>query len=296
VFAHRRPDHLRRVFDALVRNKGFDESKIFVYSDGAKNEVDEDDVALVRSLVSGLRFPNVKLIESPGNKGLVRSIHDGVTELIEDFGRVIVLEDDLVVGRYFLSFMNTGLDRYCDCERVVQVCGFTFSNAAVHQYDALFVPMASSWGWATWKRTWDRFNATDMSAGLAELRQSAPLRRSFDLDGRYPMYLTLRRSAAGRTESWAIWLQLYTFLSGGLALWPASSLVRNIGNDGSGVHSRWTRRRSPEGACELADRPLSSFPEQVDVDPAAWEQVRRAVAAANPASFRLLSAWTGRFP
>lgn len=296
VFAHKRPDHLRLVLDALARNSGFEDATLFVYSDGAQGPHDQEAVARVRGLVASCGLANVKLIESPRNRGLVESIRHGVGELTDEFGRVIVVEDDLVVGRHFLQFMNAGLDRYQSSDRVFQICGSLFPAAVGRRPRAFFVPLASSWGWATWKSTWDEFATCDLDGGLERLRRSSALRRGFDLDGQYPMYFTLRRSAAGRTQSWAVWFQLYAFLNEKLALWPPHSLVGNIGVDGAGVHGRWFRRRSTDGVAKSSDDPVSSFPDSVEVDEATWAEVRRSIGSAHPRTYRVISSWTGLVP
>lgn len=302
VFVYNRPDHLRRVLDALGANRGFDDTFVFVYSDGPRTAADEDLVQQVRGVVGAFGRRNVKLIESTRNQGIACSIRSGVAQLTDELGRVVVLEDDLVTSSYFLEYMNAALERYRECENVLQVCGFLPGGRIDGTPDSFFVPLSSSWGWATWQRAWAPFSAADLDPGLEKLRHSASLRRRFDLEGHYPMYLSLRRSATGRfglrrsagrsPDSWAVWWQLHLFLTEGLALWPSRSLVRNIGGDGSGAHSRRLRRDATSSVDEVSHRPVLSFPTLVKVDTADWNKVLEAFDATHPKWYRWLSSLT----
>lgn len=296
LFVYNRPDHLRRTLNALLANHGFDETTVFVHSDAPKTPNDEQRVDEVRRLVRGASRTNLTLIESDENKGSARSIREGVSELLTDSDRAVVLEDDLVTSRYFLDYMNAALERYAASERVLQVCGFGVRLGRTQLPETFFVPLSSSWGWGTWSRAWDKFNRFNFDTGLLRLRQNGHLRHSFDLNGRYPMYYTLRRSLRNDLATWDIRWQLYLFLTQGLALWPARSLVENIGADGSGVHSARSKRDATAMVSDLADSPVTSFPVVPEAHPEAWSAVQRAIVANNPFWHRWLVWWTRLFP
>src|ERR1700681_1678952 len=112
LFTYKRPEHTKATLDALVRNTLAAQTQLFVFSDGPKNESDSAAVESVRKLVrktSG--FASVTLIERRENMGLARSIIVGATELLDRHESIIVLEDDLVTSRNFLSYMNNALVR-----------------------------------------------------------------------------------------------------------------------------------------------------------------------------------------
>jgi hypothetical protein len=179
-------------------------------------------------------FKSVTIIERDTNYGLARSIIDGVTSLCEQYGRVIVLEDDLITSPHFLTFMNDGLTRYKAEDRVMQIAGYMFPINLDLEEDALFLPFTSSWGWATWERAWRCFDA--MGAGYQRLLEDQSLRRAFDLNGKYGYFRMLESQLSGETDSWAIRWYLSVFLMGGLILYPKKTLVSNMGFDGSGVN------------------------------------------------------------
>jgi len=144
---------------------------------------------------------------------------------------VIVVEDDLEVSPTFLRFMNAGLERYADNDRVMQISGYQFPVELPPR--PLFFSFPTSWGWATWARAWQHFDAD--AKGYSALAADKALRHHFDLDGSYPYFEMLERQRKGQVDSWAIRWHLSVFMRDGLVLYPGRSLVRNTGFDG-GTH------------------------------------------------------------
>lgn len=234
LFAYNRPDHLRRVSEALARNPEANASRLVVYSDAPKNSAAAGAVAQVRTLARGIRgFAAVELVERESNQGVARSIIEGVSSLTARFGRVIVLEDDLLPSGHFLAYMNGALDLYQDASAVASVAGYFFPVTAPLP-DTFFVRSADCWGWATWARAWAEFEPSGEKL-LGELRRRR-LEREFDFDGSYPYTRMLEEQIQGRNDSWAVRWYASAFLRGRLTLYPRSSQVQNIGADGSGVH------------------------------------------------------------
>jgi len=235
LFVYNRPAHTRRAVEALQRNRRAAATDLFIYSDAPKKPEAAAAVQAVRDYICTVGgFRTVTLVERAENQGLARSIIDGVTRLCAEHGRVIVLEDDLETSPHFLEYMNTALKRYEADERVMQIAGYMFSGPLEIDDDALLLPFISSWGWATWQRSWRHFDAN--AAGYGRLQASRELRRRFDLDGHYNYFRMLRAQQEGRIDSWAIRWYLSVFLRNGLALYPRKTLVRNLGLDGSGVN------------------------------------------------------------
>ena len=235
LFVYNRPWHTRQAVEALLANKEAAQSRLYVFSDAARDVAAHQAVAEVRDYIHSIAgFKAVTIVERETNFGLARSIIDGVTRLCEEYGRVIVLEDDLVTSPHFLAYMNDALARYENEERVMQIAGYMFPAELDIQDDALLLPFISSWGWATWHRAWRFFDAE--AKGYEKLLKDRELKKRFDLGGHYNYFKMLQRQQQGKTESWAIRWYLSVFLSQGLALYPKKTLVRNLGFDGSGVN------------------------------------------------------------
>lgn len=234
LFVYNRPEHVRRNIQALLKNELAAESELFIYSDAAKDETSQAAVKEVRAFIRSIQgFKKITITERAENWGLARSIIDGVTTLINRYGRVIVLEDDLVVAPHFLQFMNDALETYRDEERVghIQACDFTHAPSLP---DTFLIKWTGSWGWATWDRAWKHFNA-DGKALLAEL-ESRKLTYTFDFNGKYGYTRMLRRQIEGKNNSWAIRWNASLFLKDILSLNVGKSLVQNEGFDGSGTN------------------------------------------------------------
>ena len=234
LFVYNRLEHVRRNIQALLKNELAAESELFIYSDAAKDETSQATVKEVRAFIRSIQgFKKITITERTENWGLARSIIDGVTTLINRYGRVIVLEDDLVVAPHFLQFMNDALETYRDEERVghIQACDFTHDPSLP---DTFLIKWTGSWGWGTWDRAWKHFNA-DGKALLTEL-ESRKLTYTFDFNGKYGYTRMLRRQIEGKNNSWAIRWNASLFLKDILSLNVGKSLVQNEGFDGSGTN------------------------------------------------------------
>lgn len=234
LFVYNRLTHTQRCVEALLKNPLASESELFVYSDGAKDASQQETVNEVRNYIHSISgFKNIIVIERNENWGLARNIIDGVTTQINQYGRVIVLEDDLVVAPHFLKFMNDALEAYKNEPQVghIQGCDFTQDPTLP---DTFLIKWTGSWGWATWDRAWKHFNPNG-KALLQEL-EARKLTYTFDFDGKYGYTRMLRRQIEGKNNSWAIRWNASLFLKGILSLNVGRSLVQNEGFDGSGTN------------------------------------------------------------
>jgi len=238
LFAYNRPSHLSRTLEALSRNELAADSDLFVFCDGSRSPADAKMVQGVRDYVEGITgFKLLQVVKRPENLGLAQSIILGVTQLCNEFGRVIVVEDDLVTSPYFLRYLNEALSLYENDPEVISIHGYVYPVKASLP-ETFFIKGADCWGWATWKRGWALFNP-DGGKLLAEL-EARKLTREFDFSGTCAYTEMLRDQIAGRNDSWAIRWYASAFLQNKLTLYPGRSLVRNIGLDSSGVHCNST--------------------------------------------------------
>ena len=234
LFTYNRLQHTQRCLEALLKNTLAADSELFVYADAAKDEAGKEAVEEVRRYIHSLQgFRTITIIERDENWGLARNIIDGVTTQIKKYGKVIVLEDDLVVAPYFLQFMNDALEIYKDEPKVghIQACDFT-QDASLP--DTFLIKWTGSWGWATWERAWKHFNPNGKEL-LHEL-EARKLSYTFDFNGKYGFTRMLRRQIAGKNNSWAIRWNASLFIKDILSLNVGRSLVQNEGFDGSGTN------------------------------------------------------------
>ena len=234
LFVYNRLTHTQRCVEALLKNPLASESELFIYSDEAKDDTQKETVNEVRKYIHTVNgFKNITIIERNENWGLARSIIDGVSTQVNRYGKVIVLEDDLVVAPHFLQFMNDALEAYKDEPKVghIQACDFTQDPTLP---DTFLIKWTGSWGWGTWDRAWKHFNPNG-KALLQEL-ENRKLTYTFDFDGKYGYTRMLRRQIEGKNNSWAIRWNASLFLKDILSLNVGRSLVQNEGFDGSGTN------------------------------------------------------------
>ena len=277
-FAFRRPWTTLQALYSLSRCPEAARSVLHVFCDGPRGESDRADVALVREVVRSQRWcGRVEVHESARNQGLARSVIDGVTTLCRSDGRVIVLEDDLLVSSGFLDYMNRALAQYRDEPTVMQISGHSFP-AWPPEPRAVFMPLATTWGWATWQRAWSAFGE---QPEVGPLRHYAVVRRSFDLDGAYPYSQMLERQVAGEIDSWGIRWWWTMFQLRGLGLFPVRTLVRNIGFDADATHT--TGRSWVMDAPDwLADASITQLPAAVEPDQQAFRRWKEHLRARRP--------------
>lgn len=240
VFVYNRPEHTKETIESLAKNYFADETEVYIYSDAPKNEKAMQQVGLVRDYIDSLSqrklFKSVKVIKAEANKGLANSVISGVTEIIEQYGRAIIVEDDLVSAPDFLQYMNQALDYYDTDQRIWSISGYTFKISVPKDYksDMYLSYRGASWGYATWRERWNKVDWDVLD--YHEFSNDKELRQKFNRGGR-DMANMLDFQMQGKIDSWAIrWCYAQSKLDM-LTVYPIVSRIKNIGLDGTGTHS-----------------------------------------------------------
>jgi hypothetical protein len=242
IFIFNRPEYLRQTLASLSQCEGFDKTPLIVFGDGPKRDDQVPKVESARAVAREMLGDRADYRFSELNKGLARSLIDGVGALVNEHGRAIVIEDDLILAPSFLTFMNAGLDRYADEEAVYQVSGHNFDVPALADSKwAILLPLTTTQGWATWSRAWRHLD--EAATGWDELACNRALRCRFNLDGAYDYAAMLKRQKQGNGNSWGILWYWSVYRRNGLALFPPRTLVYNIGMDSAGTNGRGNFRR-----------------------------------------------------
>lgn len=220
IFAFNRLDALINVITSLLLNEEAQESDLFVFVDGAREgKVGERELvcSVCRYIENIVGFKSVNYTFSETNKGLGNSVIKGVTEVINRYGKAIVLEDDLILAPNFLFFMNQGLDKYKEEKSVFSICGYSNKVKVPkdYSYDTYFCTRSSSWGWATWA---DRWNSVDWE--LENFDKYHILKKEFNRWGGSDCWKMLNDWKCGRNKSWAIRFCFAQFLQKKVSLFP----------------------------------------------------------------------------
>lgn len=237
LFVYNRPWVTQQTLEALSKNTLAKESILYIYADGARDNATEAELLNIEKTRNILKMQEwcgeVHIIESEKNKGLASSIKYGVTEIVNKYGKIIVLEDDIFVSKYFLEYMNDALSIYEKTKKVMHISSFLPPKGKqINLPETFFLKYMSCWGWGTWSDRWALFiddidylyntlKNEDMNyAGVTET----------------DMFDQIERNYNGTLKTWAIKWYATIFLNEGLCLYPKETLVDNIGFDGSGMH------------------------------------------------------------
>lgn len=239
LFVYNRVEHTKKTLEALNRNEGATETELYIFSDAAANEVEEKNVEAVRKILDAFQkdsnFLRIEIIKAENNKGLEKSIIGGVTDIINRYGKVIVLEDDIFTSTDFLNFMNLALEYYENDKKVWSISGYTIDTPKIRdgKRDVYYTYRGECWGWASWS---DRWNKVDWSVcDYAIFKKSKQQQRLFNRGGR-DMTSLLDKQQKGEIKSWAIRWCYQQFKEQMITIFPKYSKVANIGFDGSGTN------------------------------------------------------------
>lgn len=272
LFVYNRPQHTERTIKFLQQNELALESRLYIFSDGAKTEADLEKVKEVRHFIKTISgFKSVEVIERKENNGLANSVIAGVSRLVKDYGQVIVFEDDLISSPYTLTYFNDALNRYRDEESVMHIGAYMYPLGEPLLPESFFYRAATSWGWATWDRAWQHFEP-NIDTLMAQF--DSKKKADFAIDNTMNFWKQMQAFKSGKNNSWAIRWYASIFLKGGLTLNPAQSLVNNIGHDGSGVHS---------GINDIYNviinpKPITQFPSIIEEDEKAYQAIKHFLA------------------
>lgn len=239
LFVYNRPWHTRQTVEALQKNELAAESDLFIFADGPKSNASEeclDKIKKVRQYIHTIDgFKSITIEEAPENKGLANSVIAGVTKIINQFGKVIVVEDDIVTHPFFLRFMNDTLTAFKNNKLIFTIGGYHYNFKIPFWYreKTYLLPRVASWGWATWV---DRWNLTDWNTQKYDSIISSPSEmKRFSIGGK-DLPEMLKKKLSGDIDSWAILWNYCMFTHNAYCLQPTNSLTTNTGFDNSGTN------------------------------------------------------------
>ncbi|MES2025543.1 MAG: glycosyltransferase [Pseudomonadota bacterium] len=276
LFVYGRLSHTQQTIEALQNNELAIESDLIIFSDAPKTDAQKDAVKAVRAYLRKISgFRSITIIEREENFGLARSIIEGVTFVTNKYGRVIVLEDDLITSPYFLIFMNEALNSYQENENVMHISGYMFPIDGSGLPETFFLRTASCWGWGTWQRSWRHFDKNPEK--LVNDFSKKEINR-FNMDGNYNFWSQVEKNKQKVLNTWAIFWYASIFQIDGLCLHPTVSMVNNIGHDSTGENCA----ENSDFSSILATRPVSYFEKDIKEHKLALERTNKFFQALKP--------------
>lgn len=231
IFVYNRVENLDQLFKSLLKNKEAKDTIVYIFSDGPKNQNDVQKVYEVRKIINNIKgFKKIEIIESEKNNGLANSIIRGVTQVINRYGKIIVLEDDLIVSNVFIRYMNTSLEKF-EKKDIWSISGYSpkIKVPSDYTHDFYLTMRACSWGWATWKDQWKTVDWNE------EIKGNKKIKKDFNNCGT-DLYNMLINQKKGYIDSWAIRWCYSQFLQKKYTVYPNRSFLSNDGFSNEGTH------------------------------------------------------------
>jgi GNT-I family len=242
IFAYNRPIHLKKLIESLNRNNLFSKSKVYVFVDGPKSEIDKNLILEIKIVLSEhLSNREIEIKFRNKNIGLANSVISGVSEILKKHSSVIVIEDDLEVSTNFLQYMNRALQSFFQRKDIFSISAynFNFNYKNILANDFYLSYRSSSWGWATWADRWGKVDWEFKNFNRVKYSKSA--RCLFERGGE-DLYQMMLDQQSGKIDSWSIRFDFAMFENNATCLYPKVSLVKNNGFDGSGTHKAISRK------------------------------------------------------
>ena len=261
LFVYNRLEHLQQTILSLQKNNLAKETTLYIFSDAGKNSKDDKKVEEVRKYLKTIRgFKSVIIIERLENFGLAKSIIEGVSELINKYGKIIVLEDDLYVSGDFIKYMNEALDFYQDNKDIFSISGYCapIKIPVDYRYDVFLFERINSWGWASWKNRWE---TVDWEMKYFEEFIKNPEQRKLFKRGGKDLCIMLLKQYQRKINSWAIRFNYACFEQKKLNVYPVGTKVINLGADGSGTNIKSTKKYKA-----ILNEEAIVFPEKLTVN------------------------------
>ena len=277
VFAYNRPFSLQQTLEALSKNKEAIESELFVFIDGPKSTNESHLVDYVEEIANSFSrfFKSLTIFKSELNNGLVKSIRTGITKMRNNYSNLIIIEEDICVSKYFLKYMNQGLNKYKDNKKIWHLNGFNFPSK-IEKNDCFFSRVMFCWGWATWNDRWEKYIQDSLFHDPFYINNilSEKLIKELNLNSNINFFSSQIKNNMKGKYSWAIFWYVYIFLNKGLCLTPYKSITKNIGHDGSGINCK---KISEIQNSPINNNPIKIFPNHFIEDKYALEEMKKYI-------------------
>ena len=282
LFVYGRPNHTKKTINALLLNPESSFTDLIIYSDGARDIKDVSSVNAVRKIINSIEgFKSITVIEHEENHGLANNIINGVTEVCNKYGKIIVLEDDIITSVHFLRFMNKVLNEYEDCKKIWHISGWNYPlDLDIKHPEAFLWRTMNCWGWATWSDRWMYFKKDPEDLIQTWTKESID---KFNLDRSYDFWSQITDNYNKKINTWAVFWYATIFSHDGLCLNPTASFVTNIGHDGSGENcgSKDIYRGS------LSNSEIVRLPTILEEDCLVVDEIKAFYKARNPSAIRI---------
>ena len=238
LFVYNRLAHVKSITEAIKKNSISKKSKIYIFSDFSNNKIEQNKVKKIRKYLSNLKgFKKIEIIKRKYNYGTSKNIVSGLNQIFKTYSKCIIIEDDILISKNFLSTMNYFLKKYENSKKIASVEGFMYPvRFRKNTPKFFFIRGSGCWGWATWRNSWNSYEDSAKKL-VKKFKKNKKLIHEFNYYGSYPYYEMLEKQLT-YNNSWAIKWAAGNFLKNKYTIYFKNSLVKNIGLDGSGINCK----------------------------------------------------------
>lgn len=236
ISTYSRINHLKKTIEALKKNTLAKESDLYVFSD-APREGDEEMVMEVRKYLRQIDgFKKVHVVERSKNNRVYNN-RKGMKYLLDKYGKMIFMEDDVVTAPGFLQFMNDALDFYEKNKEIISVGGYSvpIKIPSNYDHDIYFLKRFSGWGFGIWKDRFDEIMDDCHKSKYNINFLDKTVIKKMKIMGDEIFYM-VKADMKGELDALDVKITYQQITKDLYSVYPRKSLVQNIGHDGSGVH------------------------------------------------------------
>ncbi len=234
VFTYNRVNKFKTVYESLIKNLSKD-VPIFFFIDGPKNKNDIIKINNISKLIENENYFEKKyIIKNVNNLGLKKNIINGINTVFKNFTKIIVIEDDILINKYFYKFMSENLNKLDYKNNLGSITGYSFleNKAKNYKYDIYFSLRHSSWGWGTWKHVWENINFENIKNENFRMHKNKLDQAGTDI------YRMLIKDRKIDMNSWSIYFDYYCITQNLLCLSSSISMIKNIGFDNDATNTK----------------------------------------------------------
>ena len=241
IILYNRPLHTKKLLKSIAQTKNYKKFKFYIFCDGPKNKEDIIKIEKIKILINNFKDKcRVENFFRKKNVGLIKNVTHSINFVLKKNSKAIILEDDLILNKFFFDFMNDALSKYKHNSKVFQISGYSYPVKSSNDFH-YFLPLTSCWGWGITSKNWKNFfkfmnNKRLVVNNYLKIKKSKSLITSFNFNNSYDYLSMLENTLNKKVNSWGIIFYLYLFVNDKITLFPYRSLVKNKGFDGTGNH------------------------------------------------------------
>lgn len=244
---------LKKCVAALKKNREALFTDLFIVSDAAGRIVDTERVCFIREFINSITgFKSVTLIARATNLGANRSIGEAVSDLLDRYGKLIFMEDDILPSRYFLEYMNKGLICYEKEPKVFAICGYKhkFSLTSKYRNDIFVLPRYSPWGIGIWR---DKYRTADLEQRnrIGELKSKYCSLYEFYLKNDPSFINILQSDSIGNIKAPDVRIEYHLMKTGMVCIYPSKTMTNVMVSGSDAMHSgiKWIAEEQLSRGC-----------------------------------------------